>query len=672
MSRRGTVGASVALGLVGLTCLWGLSAQGDDPKDKDQPTVAKGKAQVNRKAIDRLLGPPEAKPEPAPPKPAVKDDPKPPDDPKPDQGEMAKDAPKPKAQAKSNDQPKAKTAAKKAFAKKKSAPNGDTTAKAKGDAEPKKAEATAKAKDAESKKGDATAKSKADPSKPIDLRSFGRPERTVKAPTLTSAEIDERITKIVNESGMKPVERTSDDEFIRRVTIDLIGTLPSPVQMSRFRSGGPGKREKLIDDLLASPRFGENWASYWRDVIATRATNQNPGRLEGYKDLEKWLADRLNEDRPWDEIATRLITASGKINEEGATGLMLAHVDGGKVVEVEIAGEVARVFLGIQIQCAQCHDHPSDQWKREQFHGFAAFFAGVRAKAGGMQEPEVENAPRTTYAMPDLKDPTKRVPVAPRFFLDTSEGTIPRDATPELRRALAASFVTGQDDPWFARAFINRVWTLLIGEGFYTPIDDLGPTREAKASEILDELAHQWASGGYDVKWLFRTLMNTQAYQRRVRSTFSEAGRTSFAANTVSRMRGEQIVDALEDSLGVKLGGPGGRMALRGPKALFHADPSMPYDEVQPTIPQALFLMNDPRVQAGITGKNNVAAQVLKIAPNDVFAMEAIYLRILARHPTKAEAKVLDGYLRNHPNRIEAYEDLVWALVNSAEFQCRH
>lgn len=518
------------------------------------------------------------------------------------------------------------------------------------------------------------AKEKSKPATAVfDPRKFGRPARSVEKPTLTSAQIDAQIDALLAESGVKPVELTTDDEFIHRVTLDLVGNLPSPTEIARFRGfKGGNKRVKLIDDLLASPRFGENWAAYWRDIIATRATNQNPGRLEGYRDLETWLASQFNKNRPWDETATALITATGELDDNGATGLMLAHLDGGRVVEAEVAGEVSRIFLGIQIQCAQCHDHPTDQWKRGQFHEFAAFFAGIRGRVN-KDVAQVNNAPRANYAMPDLKDPSKRTPIEPRFFLHASESSaVPRNLAVDQRRALAASFVVGQDNPWFSRAFVNRVWTLLIGEGFYTPIDDMGPGRDANAAAILDSLADQWSRGGYDVHWLFRTLMNTKAYQRRIRSTYSEAGRTTFAANTVSRLRGEQIVDALEDAIGAKLGPQNGRAVLRGPRALFHSDPSSPSDEVQGTIPQALFLMNAPAVQNAIVGKNSLAAQILRNAPNDVVAMDATYLRVLCRHPTRAEAKVFDAFLRGGKSRQEAYEDLIWALINSAEFQCRH
>ena len=189
--------------------------------------------------------------------------------------------------------------------------------------------------------------------------------------------------------------------------------------------------------------------------------------------------------------------------------------------------------------------------------------------------------------------------------------------------------------------------------------------REITADDVaaIAKATHQPEAAVYGVATYYGDLGLKKRGRTRVKVC---KGTACFAAC------GDQSVHWMEDALGVKLAGQGGRGALRGPKALFHVDPSTPADEVQPTIPQALFLMNDPKVQAGISGKNNLAAQVLRIAPNEVFAMEAIYLRVLARHPTKAEGKVfLDSYLRGRP-RIEAYEDLVWALINSAEFQSRH
>ena len=155
--------------------------------------------------------------------------------------------------------------------------------------------------------------------------------------------------------------------------------------------------------------------------------------------------------------------------------------------------------------------------------------------------------------MPDKDNPQKQIPIAPRFFLASSksksEPALPETLAIPERRALAASYVTGQDNPWFARAFINRIWYALMGEAFYEPIDDIGPERTPKAVEVLDPLAEQWQKGGYDIRWLFRTILNTQAYQRRIRSTANEAGKTPFASSCPSRLRADQVYDALVQAL---------------------------------------------------------------------------------------------------------------------------
>ena len=214
---------------------------------------------------------------------------------------------------------------------------------------------------------------------------------------------------------------------------------------------------------------------------------------------------------------------------------------------VEMAGEVSRIFMGVQIQCAQCHDHKTDAWKRRQFHEFAAFFAGVRPRnvdqgvagpAPGVRRRDAGTAPlhHARQRQPQETDPGRPAILPVQLEIETGADPARRPWRSPERRALAASYVTGQDNPWFARAFINRIWYALMGEAFYEPIDDIGPERTAKAVEVLDPLAEQWQKGGYDVRWLFRTILNTEAYQRRIRSTANEAGKTPFASSCPSRL----------------------------------------------------------------------------------------------------------------------------------------
>jgi hypothetical protein len=484
----------------------------------------------------------------------------------------------------------------------------------------------------------------------------------------------------------------------------------------------------LIDALLQSPEYARNWAHYWKDVIRFHATNQNVLQVR-YDALEDWLTEQFKKNKPWDEIATAMIAATGRVDENGAASLALAH----EAKPVELAGEISRIFLGVQIQCAQCHDHKTDFWKREQFHEFAAFFTGVqarpivRAMPGQLPIFEVKVQGRPLYTMPDLANPAKQIPVAPKFFLASakSDAKLPETMDAVTRRAQGAAYITGQDNPWFARAFVNRMWYTLIGESFYDAVDDLGPERTPKAQVVIETLADNWQKGGYDIRWLLRTIMGTQAYQRKMRATTTAAGKTAFASNCPSRLRSDQIVEALSEALGLPEDlvavpnaaanrGPGGKpslgaqekgknkpqnvkkaaesaglastvaqgkgqgkaMRLGGPRTafntLFGIDPSIPNDDVVGTIPQALFMMNGTMVHNRTQARpGTVLGEILSTVPDNRTALNALYLRVLSRQPNSREVESCSTYLAKVGHRIEAFEDIYWALINSTEFVSR-
>ncbi|OJW12333.1 MAG: hypothetical protein BGO49_20980 [Planctomycetales bacterium 71-10] len=542
-----------------------------------------------------------------------------------------------------------------------------------------------------------------------------RPAKTVVAPTMTSADLDALVAARLAKTNpeVKPAPPTSDAEFARRIYLDVAGVPPTPGQLREFVADkAKDKRAKLIDELLSTPDYGRNWARYWREVIQFRASNPTAQQIR-YDLLESWLAEQFDRNRPWDEIVAEMIEADGRTDENGAASFNAAHA----ASAVQLAGEASRVFLGVQIQCAECHDHKTDSWKREQFHELAAFFAGGRMQRVVKPEPGVKAAfavvetPRARYTMPDLTDPKKSIPVKPKFFFASKAEAIPDGLTPAQLRELVASYITGQDDPWFARAYVNRAWTVLMGEGFYETVDDIGPEREVKGEEILLPLADQWRAGGYDVRWLFRTILNTQAYQRRARSSSSPAGLTQMAAVCPSRLRADQIFEALAVALDLpregapapdgsprnvvqtSAGGPknakkaaeaaglAGAVAKKGRQApnlrtpfdkLFGVDPSTLPDEVLGTIPQALFLMNGPIVHARTQARPDAPlGRILAKAPGDREALDSLYLMVLSRKPNPKELEVVGDYLAKSADRKAAFEDVYWSLVNSTEFLSR-
>ncbi len=536
-----------------------------------------------------------------------------------------------------------------------------------------------------------------------------RPKKTITKPTLTPAELDTLVDQFLVESKTPAATQTTDVEFVRRIYLDVTGKLPTPEQTIAFlTTKEKDKRGKLIEHLLNSPEYATNLGRYWRDVIRYHATNQNAQQI-GLVQFETWLKDQFAKNRPWDEVAHDLITAKGRNDENGAVAFPLAH----ESMAVELAGEVSRVFLGVQIQCAQCHDHPSDKWKRQQFHEFAAFFAGARSRRANKAEAgvpavfEVVLLGKPKYTMPDKKDPQTQIPVAPKFFLASDAKPLPNGLTSEERHEIAADYITDQNNPWFAKAFVNRVWGTLMGDSFYSPVDDIGPEREPKASEVLETLASQWAKGGYDVRWLYRTILNTKAYQREVRSTYSASSKTPFAANCASRLRADQILDSLAAALNLPMGGGGaggaaaknaankkgalskellsavgkakGAAGMGGANAqrfqfnaLYGVDPSMPGDEILGTIPQALFLMNATPINRAIEARpGTVLGEILTTHMDNRQALNALYLRVFAREPTPQEVKTCGRYLEVVGNRKEAFEDIFWSLINSTEFITR-
>lgn len=574
---------------------------------------------------------------------------------------------------------------------------------------------------------------------------------------LIARRVDASILASLQSSGQTVAPPCSDEDFLRRVSFDLAGASPTPQEITLFGlDSDVDKRLKVIDRLLGSEEYAVNWTRYWRDVIYSRATE--PRSRLGQAAFESWIKDQLQTNQSWDKIATAIITATGNAAESGETALIFAQ--GGE--PDEIAAETSRIFLGIQIQCANCHDHPTDRWKREQFHELAAYFPRIRLnrmmatqpptitimsveagqrdplegyreimanpesflrladrngngkiekdearrgqaggriaqliergdanKDGALDLKEIKNLPappeRTgqgslEYHMADLENPTAQgKQIEPAFFVDNSHpGTGLGDL--DRRQALAKS-LTSPSNPWFAKAIVNRVWAELCGEGFFMPVDDLGPDREPVQAEALEALATGFIENAYDLKWLFRTVASTQAYQRKIRAK-DPLKPAPFASATPTRLRADQLFTSLMRVMGIEENslpdqgrpGPGARYrgdnSVRGQfHTLFGIDPSTPPEDQGGTIPQALFLMNAREVNSQIraTGGTRLA-EMLRKYPSDKDAVIELYMLVHAREPSARELATCQKYIAEVKNRDEAFEDLLWSLMNSSEF----
>jgi len=512
----------------------------------------------------------------------------------------------------------------------------------------------------------------------------------------TPREIDQLLKTLLAKDNISPAPLTTDEQFIRRATLDLTGHLPVPADVDEFTADkDPQKRAKLIDRLLDSDEYARHWARYWRDVMLSKATAQQIFlRAPRTIGLEAWLFDQFKANKHWGEIAREIITATGTLSlqdpaDSGAAGFLAAHF--GPDAANERAADTARVFLGMQIQCAQCHDHPFDVWKRNQFHEMAAFYSRTRERRFGMGQQAgitITAANAGEHQMPSLEDPKKSTRVDPRFLLG---GAIPQDQPDPARRKALADFVTSRDNYWFAAAYVNRIWGELMGQAFYQPVDDMGPQKDAFLPELLVRLALSFKAGNYDMKALFRQVMNSETYQHQIRLGESTGQHMHFAASYPTRLRADALWESLVNVLGTFKDPPrqqGGRQGQLGAAAMaffrglgttegqfkreFGFDPSTKPDEVEGSIPQALLLMNHPMVNDKIKAKDtNLLSRILKSYPDDKDALRILYLRTLARKPTDREMEKCNNYLAKVGNRAEAYEDLLWALINSTEFQTK-
>ncbi|MCA9174850.1 MAG: DUF1549 domain-containing protein [Planctomycetales bacterium] len=486
--------------------------------------------------------------------------------------------------------------------------------------------------------------------------------------------------------------RTDDVAFLRRVFLDIVGVPPTPEDVLAFSfDTSEDKRARVIDRLLDDPRYGRNWARYWRDVILYRRTEERAGIAATA--MAQYLTEQLNANTPWNELAASFVTATGDVRENGAAGLIMAQ--GGRPEDT--VSELSRIFLGIQIQCAQCHNHPTDRWQREQFHQLAAFFPRVAVRPvreetrivsyevtvtdrTPLRRPMGNNRFRGTpeHSMPDLERPDQpgRV-MQPVFFVTDDKLSL---GTPdEDRREALAAWMTSSRNPWFARALVNRLWAELVGEGFYPGVDDIGPDRDAYAPETLDHLAASLSNSGYDVKQLLRTIMNTEAYQRESRNR-RPAGETPFISNYAQRLRGDQLFNSLLDVLEVREeqspeDAPIYQLARR-PRVMFNQtfgyDPSEVREDVQGAIPQALYLMNSPIIERAVSaGPQSVLGRMMREYRDDEDLIAALYLKTLSRQPRPAEIRVAKEHLDQARTRDEGFADLLWALLNSADFLYR-
>ncbi len=460
---------------------------------------------------------------------------------------------------------------------------------------------------------------------------------------------------------------------MRRLCLALCGFAPSLEEIRRFEARPKeGRIEAWLDDLLRDRRCGDYLAE--RFARAYVGVEDGPFIVFRRRRFVAWLSDALLENRPYDSLVTELITERGLWTDHPATNFVSVTFDpdAGKPTPDRLAARVARAFLGVRIDCAQCHNHPFQSWKQDDFRGLAAFFGGVHSNLRGIHDTEND------YQPPDhkTKEPVKvnpRVPFCPELLPDKSN---PREQL--------AAWIVDRRNPNFGRATVNRVWALLFGRPLAEPIDDLQAAGELHPA--LGQLADDFTANGYDLHRLIRVMAGTEVFQldsALAEETPSDLQEQAWAVFPMSRLRPEQVAGELFQCSSLTTLGPQSHWFIRlvtytGRNDFVRRYGDTGADEFDArggTIPQRLVLMNGDSVRDKVKdGIFTASSRIADLAPDDRRAIETAYLTVLTRRPSPEEEAHFLSRLAGVPKkeRRNALGDLFWALINTTEFSWNH
>jgi hypothetical protein len=486
-------------------------------------------------------------------------------------------------------------------------------------------------------------------------------------PASIADRIDRFFEQAASEAGLKLPPVIDDATFLRRVHLDLAGTLPSPERTLAFLSDrSPDKRAKVVAEILAGVGYTEHWARLWLDtLIGQRAiqNSNNDGRA-----LYAYLVDALADNKSFQLIARELLTAEGVAVEEGAVNFTLRYNSNPE----ELTGATSRVFLGLGLRCAQCHAHPFEKWTQNDFRGLAAFFARVRTY--NVQNEEnllgIVELKRGEFQVPDLSQPANQdgvrptKMVAPRLLEDGKIGT------GKTRRRQFAEWVTSESNPYFARNAVNRVWQRVLGRGLIEPLDGLGQ-EPGPNSALLVELGQEFARGGFDLEKLLTGIVLSKTYQRPAHGGSADLAALDAEERTLARypvrpLTVDQVFHAVEAATGYR------DDAAKPPESEAPADPAVEnLKEDTATLQRSLALLNGNFVEAAVTrGVKEVRRTVGRRL--GAAHIERLYLATLCRKPTADEAGRMLKLLEASEDRARGLEDVLWVLLNSAEFNTNH
>ena len=487
--------------------------------------------------------------------------------------------------------------------------------------------------------------------------------------------IDQYVYQKLKSLGIPPAPPCDDTTYLRRVTLDIAGRLPTLQEVQQFlQDNRERKRQALVDRLLDSDDHANYFARKWSTILRNR---RDGGSLQlSTIAFHRWIRESLRENKPYDLFVRELMTASGSLLSNPAVAWLKQVPDTNQRVE-----DAAQLFLGQRIQCARCHHHPYEKWSQKNYTQLSAFFTLVSKKDGG--DPN-EPAFFSRVGGASARHP-KTGQNLPPAGLDDADAAVP--STEDPRESLA-DWMTDPENPYFARSLANRYWKHFMGRGLVEPEDDMRVTNPPSNPELLDAMAQSFVESGYDLKSLVRLICNSRVYSSAGDANADNLGdRRSYSRFYPKRMQAEVLLDAVDqvaDSTTQFAGMPVGTRAIELPDtgfdsyflSVFGQPRSSTACECERSqeanLAQSLHLLNSDEMQKKLSADGGRAAKLAADSRSDEEKIRELYLIALSRQPRADEVASALEYLSGKTNRREAYEDVVWTLVNSKEFMFNH
>jgi hypothetical protein len=482
--------------------------------------------------------------------------------------------------------------------------------------------------------------------------------------------VDDYINSKLTNLKVKPSKLSDDKNFIRRVTLDISGRLPTDKEFTDFlKNENPKKRSQLIDRLLEEPGFIDLWALKWAELLQIRSVN-NQFSYKSALLYNDWLKKQLKAGETIDNIVNKILTSKGSTFKAPATNYFQIERD-----TLKRAENVAQVFMGTRIQCAQCHNHPFDTWTQDDYYGFAAFFSRIGMKRG--EDPREYLIYDKTGG--EVKHPVKKVNMKPKFL----GGEVSAEATGSKRRLALANWLTSTDNPYFARNLANMIWAQYMGRGIVDPVDDQRLSNPASHPELLDQLSSKLVDYKFDFKNLVRDICNSKAYQRGDKEVHNKGNDRLFAYRKPKRIKAEVLLDSIAqvtevDSKfkGLPLGEKAVNIADGNSSTYFLSTfgrakrESVCSCEVksEPNLSQALHLLNGENTH-GKVKSSKVIQELMNEKKNFAQILELLFVKTISRYPNETEKKHIESLIKeDRKNEKEILTNVFWALLNSKEF----